>query len=199
MDAHVLEVEKRTPGKKGAARKLRAGGRVPAVLYGHKQEPTHLSFDPRVLEKLMRDSGLGVNTLFALQGLDREVQALIKEAQQHPVHRALLHLDFAEVRDGDRVVVDVPIEYNGRPEGVVAGGTLVKVRRTMKVRSAPNLIPPLISIDVSKMQIADISHLGDIALPDGVECAEAPKITAVYVKAPRVAKQTGDDAEEAKK
>ena len=199
MDAQVLEVEKRTPAKKGACRKLRAQGLVPAVLYGHKEEPTHLSCDPRTLEKLMRDSGLGVNTLFELKGLDREVRALIKEAQQHPVNRALLHLDFAEVREGDQVVVDVPVQYNGRPEGVVAGGTLVKVRRLMKVKAAPNNFPKLIEIDVSKMQIADVVHLGDIALPDGVACAEAPKTTAVYVKAPRVTKQATEETDDKKK
>ena len=197
MDAQVLEVEKRTPGKKGAARKLRASGKVPAVLYGHKEEPTHLAFDPHVLEKIMRDTGLGINTLFELKGLDRGVHALIKEAQQHPVNRALLHLDFAEVRDGDRVVVDVRMEYTGRPEGVVAGGTLVKVRRTMRVRAAPNNIPQLISLDVSGMQMNDVVHLGQIALPEGVECAEPPKVTAVYVKAPRAAKASSEEGEEA--
>ena len=198
MDAQVLEVEKRTPGKKGASRKLRAGGRVPAVLYGHKEEPTHLSFDPRSLEKLMRDSGLGVNTLFELKGLEREVRALIKEAQQHPVNRKLLHLDFAEVREGDQVTVDVPVNYNGRPEGVVAGGTLMKVRRLMKVKAAPNDIPKIIELDVSKMQIADVVHMEDIALPEGVACAERPKTTAVYVKAPRVSKTATSEEEDKK-
>ena len=198
MDAHVLEVEKRTPAKKGASRKLRAAGRVPAVLYGHKEDPTHLSFDPRVLEKLMRDSGLGVNTLFELKGLDRGVHAIIKDTQQHPVNRALLHLDFAEIRDGDEVVVDVPLEFNGRPEGVVAGGTLVKVRRIMKVKCAPDKVPAKIAVDISKLQIADIIHLGEIALPEGVVCAEGAKINAVYVKAPRVARSAGAEEEEAK-
>ena len=198
MDAQVLEVEKRIPNKKGACRKLRATGRVPAVLYGHKEEPMHLSFDPRSLEKLMRDTGLGVNTLFQLKGLDREVQALIKDTQQHPVNRVLLHCDFAEVRDGDTVVVDVPLEYHGRPEGVVAGGVLMKVRRIMKVKAAPNKIPKVIDIQIGGLQIADIIHLGDIELPEGVDCAEPPKVTAVYVKAPRVAKQTSEEEEEAK-
>ncbi|MEL7369632.1 MAG: 50S ribosomal protein L25 [Myxococcota bacterium] len=193
MDAQVLEVEKRTPNKKGACRKLRASGRVPAVLYGHKEEPLHFSLEPRVIEKVMRDSGLGVNTLFELKGLDRSVQALIKESQQHPVNRQLLHLDFAEVREGDEVTVQVPLIFEGRPEGVVAGGTLVKVRRIMKVKAAPTKIPSEIKIDVSKMQIADIIHLGDIALPEGVACAEPAKINAVYVKAPRAAKKSEED------
>ncbi len=196
MDAQVLEVEKRTPAKKGACRKLRATGRVPAVLYGHKEDPTHLSFDPRSLEKLMRTTGLGVNTLFELSGLDRPVRALIKDTQLHPVNRALLHLDFAEVRDGDEVIVDVPLEYHGRPEGVVAGGTLVKVRRIMKVKAAPNRIPKVIDIQVGSMQITDIVHLGEIELPEGAVCAENPKTTAVYVKAPRAAKSTGEEEEE---
>lgn len=199
MDAQVLEVEKRIPAKKGASRKLRAMGRVPAVLYGHKEDPTHLSLDPRSLEKLMRDSGLGVNTLFELKGLDRTVRALIKDSQQHPVNRALLHLDFAEVRDGDQVVVEVPVVYNGRPEGVVAGGTLVKVRRLMRVKAAPNNIPKLVELEIGKMQIAEVIHLGDIALPEGVECAESPKVTAVYVKAPRVAKQASEEDDKKKK
>ncbi len=199
MDAQVLEVETRTPNKKGASRKLRAHGRVPAVLYGHKEEPVHLSVDPRSLEKLMRDSGLGVNTLFELKGLDRAVNALIKDAQQHPVTRNLMHLDFAEVREGDEVVVEVPLNFNGRPEGVVAGGTLMKVRRKMKVKAAPTRIPTSIELDVSKMQVAQIIHLGDIQLPEGVVCAEPPKVNAVYIKAPRVAKQTASDDDKKKK
>ena len=159
----------------------------------------HLSFDPRLLEKLMRDTGLGVNTLFKLKGLDREVQALIKDTQQHPVNRALLHCDFAEVRDGDKVVVEVPLEYHGRPEGVVfAGGTLMKVRRIMKVKAAPHQIPKVIDVQIGGLQIADIIHLGEIELPEGVECAEPAKVTAVYVKAPRAARQTTEEEEESK-
>ena len=108
MEQQVIEVEPRTPGGKGDARKLRSEGKIPGVLYGHKEEPLAFSLKPAVLRKQLRASGMGRNTVFQVKGLGREALALLKDAQIDPVRRDLLHVDLLEVRESDRVVVEVP-------------------------------------------------------------------------------------------
>ncbi len=195
MDTQVIEVENRTGRGKGEARKLRASGKVPAVLYGHKEEARALSLDPRMLQKGIRKSGKGRNTLFEIKGLDREVLGLIKEAQIEPLRRDILHIDFIEVRESDRVQVDVPLEYTGKPAGVTAGGDLEVVRRRLRVEASPLSIPKEIVIDITELQIGQVFHVSDISLPDGVT-AEA-KLALVTVRAPKVEAVAAEEGEEA--
>ena len=122
MGQQVLEVEQRVGQGKGDARKLRASGKIPGVLYGHKEQPTPLSLDPHQLRKRIRASDLGRNPVLQLSGLDRSVMALIKDTQIDPVRRDLIHVDFFEVRETDRVVVEVPLEFEGKAAGVVRVG-----------------------------------------------------------------------------
>lgn len=195
MDTQVIEVENRTGRGKGEARKLRASGKVPAVLYGHKEEARALSLDPRMLQKGIRKSGKGRNTLFEIKGLDREVLGLIKEAQIEPLRRDILHIDFIEVRESDRVNVDIPLEYTGKPAGVTAGGDLEVVRRRLRVEASPLSIPKKITIDITELQIGQVFHVSDITLPDGVT-AEA-KLALVTVRAPKVEAVAAEEGEEA--
>lgn len=187
MDTHVIEVEKRQSRGKGAARKMRAAGRIPGILYGHQEVPVSVSLDPRVLERHLTHSGKRRNTLFELAGLDRKVLALTKDLQVDPVEWNLLHIDFFEVREGDRIEVDVPMTYTGRPEGVVKGGKLEGTRRTLRLECSPLDIPAEIRLEITKMQIGDTIRVKDLKLPDGAKPAVDGHLTVATVKAPRSA------------
>ena len=182
---HVLEVEQRTETGKGYARKLRARGLVPGVLYGHKEAPLSLAVSPRELERHFRKSGVGLNTLFSVKGLERECLALLKDTQIDPVSRSLLHVDLFEVRDGDRLVIEVPFEFTGRPAGVTLGGTLQVVRRQIRLDVSPLAIPAKVTVDVGPLEIGDNLHISDLPLPEGTQSADDLKLAVCSVKAPR--------------
>ena len=194
MDAQVLEVEKRTAAGKGGARKLRKEGRLPAVLYGHRQEPQPVVVSPRELFARLRASGMGRNTLFTLKGLDREVLALLRDIQSDPVKRVPLHLDLIEVRQGDVVEIPVPLEYEGRPVGVVAGGSLEGKRRTLRVKTSPLTIPARIKVNVTHLNIADSLHVSDLEMPEGVTPAVSERLTIALIRPPRVEKTDEEGA-----
>lgn len=196
MEQHVLEVETRTAGNKSLARQLRASGRVPGVLYGHKETPIHLSVDPRAMSKRIRSSGLGTNTLFKLQGLDREVLALVKDAQIHPVKRDLLHVDLIEVREGDRMTIEVPLEFNGKPAGVVHGGALEIARRNVRLDVSPLAVPKSISVNLEPLNVGDNLHVSDLPLPEGTTFVDDGRLAVCAVKAPKREATPDEDAAE---
>ncbi|MCK6551548.1 50S ribosomal protein L25/general stress protein Ctc [Myxococcota bacterium] len=169
MEQQVIKVEQRNESGKGAARRARRAGKIPGVLYGHKQAPVSLSLDPNELKKRVKASGLGRNTVFKVEGLGREVLALLKDAQTDPLKRTVLHVDFVEVRESDRVVVEVPFELTGKPVGVTAGGVLQVVRRTVALECSPLAIPAKLSFDVTNLGLNEALHVDDVKLPEGTK------------------------------
>jgi large subunit ribosomal protein L25 len=169
MQTQVIELKRREKSGKTSARKDRQAGRVPGILYGHKQEPIAFTCDPHDLQKKVRASGAGRNTVFQVKGLDRELLALVKDAQTHPLRHTLLHIDLIEIRESDRVIVEVPVELVGKPEGVIAGGVLQAVRRTIAVETSPIAIPQKITVDVSHLHLNQALHVNDIKFPEGTK------------------------------
>lgn len=196
METQVIEIEKRTLCGKANARKLRKSGKIPGILYGHKEEPVLMSLDPHALRLSLQHAGVGRNTLFKLSGVGREVVAMIKDLQKDPIRGTFLHIDFIEVREGDSVIVDIPMVYHGRPAGVVAGGVLQSTQRSLRVSSSPLSIPKSVEIDISNMQIGDVITIGDLTLPDGVKAIFEDKFKVAMVKAPRTDKAATEEGEE---
>jgi large subunit ribosomal protein L25 len=184
MEQQVIDVELRGPQKKGAVRKLRASGKIPGILYGHKEAPVPFSVNPHELRKKLRASGQGRNTIFKLTGIGREVLVLLKATQVDPVRRDLLHIDFVEVREGDVMKVDVPLNFSGKPEGVVAGGELQIVRRTIEVICNALRIPTKIDVDLTPIQLGQALHASDLTYPEGVTVTNV-KFAIATVRAPR--------------
>jgi large subunit ribosomal protein L25 len=189
MTATELQVTRREGLGKGAARKLRATGQVPGIVYGHKEQPTPISLDPKAFFKGLRSSGMGRNTLFHLRGLDRDVTCLVREMQLDPVRRDLRHLDLQEVRDGDEVVAEVPVKTTGRAAGVVAGGDLALTKRTLTIKATPVRIPKEFVIDVTSMGLNATVRVSDVPMPDGVLSIESPRLAVVTVKESRRSRQ----------
>ena len=187
---HVIQVEERNSRGKGAARKQRAAGHIPGVLYGHKEVPIALTIDPRVISKRLRTSGMGRNTVFELAGLSRPVLCLLKDAQLHPLRRSLMHVDLVEVREDDDVNVNVPLLLTGKPVGVTAGGELQVIRRDVHVIAKPLAIPKSITLDITSVALGVTLHIEDITYPEGTRAADAGRLAILSVKAPREAKDS---------
>ncbi|MBN1336310.1 MAG: 50S ribosomal protein L25 [Deltaproteobacteria bacterium] len=166
MEAINLGVEPRTGSGKGAARKVRKGGRIPAVVYRSGQDPLELTVEPSEIELAMRRTA-NRNTLFRFVLASTERICLVKEVQRHPVSRRLLHVDFYEVRADEPVVVKVRLDPVGRAAGTRKGGVLKIVRPWLDVRCLPGDIPTTIPVDVNELEVGQFVRIGSLEPPDG--------------------------------
>jgi large subunit ribosomal protein L25 len=183
----TLTAEPRSQRGKGGARKLRAAGRVPAVVYGHGEETRSLTVDAHELERLFAQIHKE-NTIINLKisGDRAEIRALVREVQAHPFRGDILHVDFYQIHAGERITVEVPIVLTGTPEGVKLGGMLQHALDGLEVRCLPDQIPNEIRVDVSQLGIGDSVHVGDLSVPEGVELLVDEERTVCSVIAPTV-------------
>jgi large subunit ribosomal protein L25 len=170
MEAHELAVEQRVRTGKGSARKSRAKGHVPGVVYGKDIEPFSISFEPTALRTVMKSSH-GMNSVIRLmvEGKSDPVLVMIKDLQSDPLSRSIVHSDFIQVSESRPVIVEVPLHLDGRPVGVKAGGLLQQLVRTITVRCLPQNIPVELRADVSHLDINESLHVKDLPLPAGTE------------------------------
>uniref|UniRef100_A0A7C4EY88 Large ribosomal subunit protein bL25 n=1 Tax=Desulfomonile tiedjei TaxID=2358 RepID=A0A7C4EY88_9BACT len=187
MNRIALEVEQRTETGKGPSRRLRAAGKVPAVLYGKKAQPLSLTLNKLDLMKAVEKAG--TNPIFQLNikgaGGAATRSAILKERQIRPLDSTLLHIDFLEVSMDEALEVHVPIECEGTPVGVEKGGIFQQVVRELKVRCLPGDIPNVIKVDVTRLELGHAIHVSDLPLPSGVTAAEEPGTAIATVVAPR--------------
>jgi large subunit ribosomal protein L25 len=194
MATATLTAESRSETGKGAARKLRAAGRVPAVIYGHRREPQGLSLDARTLGLTLER--VSASSVFELALGGTTVRALIREVQRHPVSRALVHVDFQELVAGERVTMRVPLAFVGTAEGVRnQGGLLEEVTRELEISADPANIPDRIDVDVSALTIGHPLHVRDIAVPQGVTVLTDAGATVVQVSPPRLEEEGASSSE----
>ncbi|HKX46713.1 MAG TPA: 50S ribosomal protein L25 [Planctomycetota bacterium] len=182
-----IDVELREGRGKQVTRKLRARGRIPAVVYGYGIEPQPLTVDPIQLERKIRTSHAGMNTLFDLVGVRSLTgrTALLKNIQRHPVRGVPIHADFYVIDVTQKIQVKVPIHISGSAPGVLSGGVVEHSLREVEIACLPNAIPDEIVADVSQMQVGDSLHVSDLALPEGVELRSDPALSVVSVLIPR--------------
>ncbi len=186
METTTLQAEVRDSRGKGPARRLRAQGKVPGVFYGPGVEPTPLTLSPKELEKALRGER-GRNVVFKLSVGGNEELAMVKDVTTDPVSQELLHVDLYRVFEDKQLEIDVPFHTHGRAAGVVQGGVLNVTRRTLPIRTTPANIPVSIDVDVTALKLRDTISVEDVALPEGVECLLAPKLTLVIILEPRTA------------
>ncbi len=181
----VLTAQRRADSGKGAARKLRSSGFVPAVVYGHGRETQSLAVAQTELDKVLPRLARG-STVFDLTVDGHTVQALIREIQRHPTKKTLTHLDFYEIHAGEAITLDVPLTLVGSPEGVRnAGGVLEQFLRALEIEVLPRDIPEHIEVDVTNLGIGDSLHVSDISVPNA-EVLSDPNTTICTVVPPRV-------------
>ena len=168
MDTTTVNAEVRNDFGKGATRKLRAASRVPAIIYREGQAPRHVSVNARELRLMYEKTGNPTMVLAIDTGEDT-ITAVLKDAQKHPVSRALLHVDFYQVKEGVNVTVDVPITTSGKSKGAVQGGKLRMLRYTVGVTCAPENIPAAIDVNLAPLDIGDFLRASEINAPAGCE------------------------------
>ena len=162
MDA-TLKAEKREGRGKNEARRLRASGRIPAVLYGtEKGKAVEIAVDPKNLLRILH-SEAGVNTLIGLQLDGGDTRVLVKEYQVDPIDHKLLHADFYQVAMDKTITVTVPIVVKGEPKGVKQQGGIVDfVHREIEVEVLPADIPENITVDISELMLHEGIRVRDL-------------------------------------
>jgi large subunit ribosomal protein L25 len=193
----TLSAQKREGTGKGVARKLRAVGRVPAVLYGRELEPVHLSLDTKEAEQLFHSISVD-NTIVDLvvEGEKEAHQTLIREVQVHPSRQLLIHVDFLRIQEGVRVDVNVPVHLLGIPEGVKnSGGVLEQIIHDLPVRCIPSKIPKSIDVDVTHLDLNESLHVYDMEFEEGVEVTIEQGRTICSVAIPKVIEEPEEEEE----
>ena len=166
MEAQTFPVQARTALGKGAARKIRSKGLIPAVIYRAGGEPAHVSLDPHALRTFYKNLG-NANALISLDVDGKSYICLLKDADKHPVSRHLIHVDFYEVDAKEPVTVEVPVTTVGTSMGAELGGRIRVLRHTVRISAKPGDIPAEIIVDVSHLDVGMVVSAGELDLPDG--------------------------------
>ena len=171
---------------KGVARKLRAAGQVPAVIYGHAREAQSLQLEHHALQLLLEKHSYQ-STVIALTVDGKTVSTLIREIQRHPFKKQIVHVDFQELVAGEKITVPVPLLFSGVPDGVrLGGGMLDQILHELQVTCDPANIPHHFVVDVTPLTIGHSIHAGEIALPAGVTLETDADATLCVCAAPKV-------------
>jgi large subunit ribosomal protein L25 len=169
MEAPVLRAWRRNRSGKGVARKIRAQGMIPAVLYGGN-ENIPLSLQPKELVKILSS---GENTIFRLeidgeQGGDR--QAIVRDLQRDPLKESLLHADLYRISMDVEITVSVPIVLQGVSREVSdVGGVINQLLHEVEIQCLPGLIPHELTVDIAHLGIGEVLHVRDVPVPQGIQ------------------------------
>jgi large subunit ribosomal protein L25 len=198
MDIVSFELERRTAGKKGDARRLRRSGQIPGIVYGRKSEPISVAMDAHSLKKLLRLAAQG-NVMLDLKipGETGEIKAIFREIQTDPVRDKPLHCDFQRISLTENITVRVHVRVSGVADGVKNfGGILDHHLREIEIRCLPTDVPDTIDVDVTPLGIGDSVRVKDVSLP-GVEILMEPESIILSVVPPSILKETAPAGAEA--
>ncbi|HEX8216954.1 MAG TPA: 50S ribosomal protein L25/general stress protein Ctc [Allosphingosinicella sp.] len=168
----TLSAETRERAGKGASRAMRREGRVPAVVYGNKEEPLAIHLEEKALIKAM-SNGHFMNSVVMIDHPGGQARTLPKDVQFHPVTDRPLHVDFLRISEHSKVTVNVPIRFTGEEEsrGIKRGGVLNAVRHELELVCDAAEIPEEIEVSLAGMNIGDSLHISAVTLPKGVTSA----------------------------
>jgi large subunit ribosomal protein L25 len=193
----TLPAEARQRAGKGASRALRREGRVPAVIYGEKQEPLPVHVEEKLLAKML-SKGHFMNTLVMVEVGGESNRTLPKDVQFHPVTSRPIHVDFLRIGENAQVNVNVPVRFINEDEapGIKRGGVLNVVRHELELVCDATRIPDEIVISLTGLEIGDAIHISDVSLPEGSKSAiDDRDFTVATVVAPSAMKAEEDEAE----
>lgn len=192
MKSVSLTAYPRTLTKRVGAKKVRSTNRIPAVIYGRGVPPQNLELNRKDIENMIQHSVSETKLVdLAITGDDRAKRlALLQQVQHHPLRGDILHIDFREVSENEKVTAVIPVETTGEAEGVkTGGGVLEHVLFRVRVRAFPKDLPEFIQVDVSSLELGQTIHLSDIPVAEGVEVLGDKSISVVSVAAPREVKE----------
>lgn len=179
-DNEQMVAETRSQFGKGAARKLRTAGKVPAVVYGHGAEPVHVSLPAHEMMLVARRA----NALLELKLDDGTKLVLVKDVQRDPVRQIIEHVDLVEVRKGEKVTVDIGVHVEGDP----FSGTMVQTEHlSVTVEAEATNIPEWVTVSVDGLPEGTQIHAGELALPEGSILISDPDALILAIVLPRAA------------
>ena len=193
MDTVELKVRKREKKGKGRARRLRAGGEIPGVVYSKGKDATSLAVYFADLKKAL---GSGSNVVLQLNFADAsgdEQFAVVKDIQIHPTKPEILHFDLHGVDLDTEIEAAVPVELVGSAPGVKEGGVLDHQLWEIVVEALPTAVPSVMEIDVSALGIGDQARIEDMRIPEGVKILNEPEAVVVSILAPEMEEEEEEE------
>ena len=186
MKSVSLNAFPRELSKRLGAKKVRTNSRIPGVIYGRARQPQNLEVAVKDLEDVIHKAHSEILLVdLAVEKASGKRLALVRDIQHHPLSGKILHIDFQEVAENEKVTALVPVETEGEAEGVkTGGGVLEHVLFKLKVRATPKDLPEVITIDVTKLNIGESVHIGEIPPIPGVEIVGKKETPVVSVAAP---------------
>lgn len=201
-EAVTIQVEPRDPAKnKGtgsrSSKRLRAQGRVPAIIYGHKQDPVPISLSNDDVAMMLKKSV----HLAQLAWDGKSEMAVVRDVQWDHLGKDIIHLDFLRVSAGETVEAEVALETHGDPVGLSQGGRMEQLVRSLKIKAKPTAIPKVLTIEVGGLNVGDAILVRDLKglMPEGVTTDADESVMLVHViekKAGSAAVSAGEEAEE---
>jgi large subunit ribosomal protein L25 len=190
----TLNATPRMDHGKGPARRLRASGKLPAVMYGPDHAARAIAVEPRDIKTILA-APLGRNTVVTVSVEGTRTLAMLKGYSYHPLSRALEHADFYTVAVGRKITVQVPFLATGKSKGVATqGGILRQVYRTLPVLCTPDRIPAKLEADVTALELGQALHVRDLQLPEGVAVKLDAGQTVVSIVAPEKEERAAEAA-----
>ncbi len=184
-----VQAELRESFGKGFARRLRAAGKIPAVIYGHGTEPVHVALPGHQVSLIIRRA----NALLELDIEGKGQLALVKDVQRDPVHQIIEHIDLLVVKKGEKVAIDLPVVVVGES----APGTIVNLDATsLSVEAEATHIPEHVEVSVEGLEEGSHITAADVKLPKGVTLLADPEVLVVAVSIPAVEEEPAEDAAE---
>lgn len=181
MSTTPLVAQPRSAHGSAAARRLRASGHIPAVLYGQGMQPISVVVERRDL-RLALSGPAGSNTVLSLQVDGTSYPAIVKELQRHPIKRTVSHIDFLQVNMNEEITVQVPVRLEGEAKAVLAANGLVDAAvDSIEVSCTPTNLPNEFVIDITEMTPDDVIRLSDVPMPKGVSALGDPEMPIVTV------------------
>ena len=200
-DLFTLEAEVRTDLGKGASRRLRHAGKVPAILYGEGQEPISLTLEHKSVLRSQQEEAFYSHVL-TLNVDGKPVECLLKDMQRHPFKQLVMHLDFLRIDATHAVHVNAPVHFINEEVAEKKGGNIAHHINEIAISCLPADIPEFIEVDVAGLEVGQTLHLSDVALPKGVTSDELAKgeshdQAVASLNAPKVSKDEDEGEAEA--
>jgi large subunit ribosomal protein L25 len=194
-DDNKLVAESRTVFGKGAARRIRATGKIPAVIYGHGTEPQHVTLPGHEVSLILRKA----NAVFDLDIDGKSQLALVKDVQKDPVRQIIEHIDLVIVRKGEKVTIDIPIHVIGE---AAPGTQVLQDANTLSIEAEATNIPERLTVDIEGLGEGTQIHASDVTLPEGSTLVSDPEVLVVGITGATDADlgdsaESGDEAEAA--
>ncbi|BDS06740.1 50S ribosomal protein L25 [Oceaniferula spumae] len=192
----TLKADERARTGSGVLKQMRREGFVPSVVYGGGTENKNVKIHAKTLRDMLNHAASD-SILVNLDLDDSTTQlAFLQDVQHDALTNEILHVDFLAVDEKTEITANLPLELEGEPAGVKAGGVLEQMLHSLEVRCLPNDLPESLEADVSGMEIGDILHIGDMTFPEGVTATLNDDVVVAIVSKGRVAKTEEEEAAE---